>query len=98
MSQRERAESRLDNISTHASIIDDPTRFVLRYGRVVRAYLGALVRDVNDADDVAQELLSRVLQRGLAWSGTASRRFRDYLKAILRNVAVDWYRSRMRGA
>jgi hypothetical protein len=97
-SDRKQTGSRLENISTHISIIDDPTRFVLRYGRAVRAYLGALVHDVNDADDVAQELLSRVLQRGLAWGGTSSRRFRDYLKAILRNVAVDWYRGKLRDA
>jgi DNA-directed RNA polymerase specialized sigma24 family protein len=104
MPRSEKSNSRIENISTHVSIIDDPTRFVLRYGRAVRAYLGALVRDVNDADDVAQELLSRVLQRGLNWTGGAARgtsssnRFRDYLKAILRNVAVDWYRGNMRGA
>jgi DNA-directed RNA polymerase specialized sigma24 family protein len=104
MPRTEKTNSRIENISTHVSIIDDPTRFVLRYGRAVRAYLGALVRDVNDADDVAQELLSRVLQRGLNWAGGAARgtsssnRFRDYLKAVLRNVAVDWYRSNMRGA
>jgi DNA-directed RNA polymerase specialized sigma24 family protein len=104
MPRPEKTNSRIENISTHVSIIDDPTRFVLRYGRAVRAYLGALVRDVNDADDVAQELLSRVLQRGLNWeggsarSGGSSNRFRDYLKAILRNVAVDWYRSNMRDA
>ena len=96
MIQRSQPKSRIESITTHISIIDNPTRFVLHYSRAVHAYLGALVRDVNDADDVTQELLARVLERGLSWSGNSAPRFRDYLKAVLRNVAVDWYRSRKR--
>ena len=42
--------SRIEDISTRASALNDPAKLVLRYGRAVRKYLGALLPD-GDADD-----------------------------------------------
>jgi DNA-directed RNA polymerase specialized sigma24 family protein len=90
----EQAPARLDSISTSLSVIADPERVVLRYGPAVRSYIQALVRDEHDADDVAQELFLRVLRRGLSWAGGGRGRFRDYLKAVARHVAIDLVRAR----
>jgi hypothetical protein len=94
MSQPDNAPSRIEGISTRMSIVDSPERFVLRYGKAIRAYIGALMRDAHDADDVTQELLLEVLRRGLARREPGRGRFRDYLRAIIRNTVADSYHKR----
>jgi hypothetical protein len=94
MAQPENQPSRIDNISTRLSILANPERFVLRYGRAIRSYIGALMRDSHEADDVAQNLLVQVLRKGLTQAAPQRGRFRDYLKAVIRNVMVDSYRQR----
>jgi hypothetical protein len=94
MSQPDNAPSRIEGISTRMSVVDSPERFVLRYGKAIRAYIGALMRDAQDADDVTQELLLEVLRRGLARREPGRGRFRDYLKAIIRNSVADCFHKR----
>ena len=94
MSQPDNAPSRIEGISTRMSIVGSPERFVLRYGKAIRAYIGALMSDTHDADDVTQELLLEVLRRGLARRDPGRGRFRDYLKAIIRNTVADCFRKR----
>jgi hypothetical protein len=94
MSEPENAPSRIDGISTRLSVVASPERFVLRYGKAIRAYIGALLSDAHDADDVTQELLLEVLSRGLARREPGRGRFRDYLKAIIRNTVADSFHKR----
>jgi Sigma-70 region 2 len=65
---------------------------VLRYAPAVRSYLGALIRNQHDADEVAQEFLLRMVEQPLRPAQVRRGRFRDYLKATLRNAAVDHFR------
>jgi DNA-directed RNA polymerase specialized sigma24 family protein len=98
MAQPDNQPSRIDNISTRLSILANPERFVLRYGRAIRSYIGALVRDAHEADDIAQNLLVQVLRKGLTQRAPERGRFRDYLKAVIRNVMADSYRQRRASA
>jgi DNA-directed RNA polymerase specialized sigma24 family protein len=94
MSPPDNSPCRIDSISTRTSIVGNPERFVMRYGKAIRDYIGALIRNVHDADDVSQGLLLQVLHKGLARAAPQRGRFRDYLKAVIRNVVADWFRRR----
>jgi hypothetical protein len=88
------AAALLEEISTRWSQITNPLQFILRYGPAVRRYLGALVKDPNDAEDVAQTFLLRVVNKPFTPERVPHGRFRDYLKAVLRHAAIDLYRNR----
>jgi DNA-directed RNA polymerase specialized sigma24 family protein len=91
---------RLDQISTHVASLQDTERFVVRYGNAVRGYLTAILRSSDDAEEVVQEILLALLNRGgvdAVWPATEGKgRFRDYLKAIARNAAVSFLRKKGR--
>jgi hypothetical protein len=87
-------QTRLDQISTDWTIVGDPPRFLLRYATAIRSYLGALVKDEHDADEVAQEFLLRVVQKGFERASADRGRFRDYLKTAVRNAALTRLRRR----
>jgi DNA-directed RNA polymerase specialized sigma24 family protein len=89
---------RIENISTRNSVFSDPARFALRYGTALRRYVGALVRDDHDADDVSQSLLLTIMAKGLARKAPERGRFRDYLKAVARNTVRAYLVSKRRGA
>jgi RNA polymerase sigma factor (sigma-70 family) len=82
----------LDHISTHWPIVGDPFRFVLRYSPAVRRYVGALIRNEHDADDVVQDFLMQAVRRPFTPEQIRRGRFRDYLKAMLRNAAITHFR------
>ena len=84
----------LDQISTHWSLISDPAQFVLRYAPAIRKYLEALIKDPHDAEEVAQDFLLGGLQRGFLRTDDLRGRFRDYLKAGVRNAALMHFRRR----
>ena len=90
------APPNLDRITTIWPAIHDPVRFVLRYAPAVSRYLGALLRDPHDADEVAQEFLARVVERGFANADPGRGRFRDYLKMAVRNAALNYLRRKRR--
>ena len=94
MTGPEPGAGRIEDISTRASALSNPAKLVMRYGAALRRYLGALIRDAHDADDVSQDLLLQVLHKGLARQAPGRGRFRDYLKAVARNVALDHLRKR----
>jgi RNA polymerase sigma-70 factor (ECF subfamily) len=83
----------LEEISTRWSQITNPLQFILRYAPAVRRYLGALVKDPNDAEDVAQTFMLRMLGKPFTPERVPQGRFRDYLKAVLRHAAIDRFRS-----
>lgn len=84
----------LNQITTRWPLITDPAQFVLRYATAIRRYLSAIVRDPHDLEDVIQDFLARVLERGLVEQGAVRGRFRDYLKAAVRNAALTHLRRR----
>src|SRR5579862_9178857 len=87
-----KAPSLLEQISTHWTLISDPLQFVLRYAPAVRHYLTVLIKDSHDAEDVTQNFLLRVLKQPFNKNQIRSGRFRDYLKAALRNAALTHFR------
>ena len=53
----------LNRISTRWTAVNNPTLFVKRYGRAIRKYIATLVRDPNDAEEVEQEFMLRMVQK-----------------------------------
>ncbi|MBY0528175.1 MAG: hypothetical protein K2R98_32565 [Gemmataceae bacterium] len=86
--------SRLDQISTRWNAVNDPTQFLLRYGAAIRRYLGALVRNPDDCEEILQDFLLRGIQRGFVRADSLRGRFRDYLKTAVRNAAISHFRRR----
>jgi RNA polymerase sigma-70 factor (ECF subfamily) len=84
----------LDQISTRWSLISDPVQFVLRYAPAIRQYLEALLKDPDDAEEVAQDFFLAGLQRGFLRTDDLRGRFRDYLKTGVRNAALTHLRRR----
>jgi RNA polymerase sigma-70 factor (ECF subfamily) len=67
-------------------------RLLGRYQRAVYRYLFALVHDWNVADDLFQEFALRLV-RGSFKNVTPERgRFRDFLKAVLRNLIISHWK------
>src|SRR5262249_47045724 len=83
---------RLDQIETDWARVNEPRLFVLRYAAAVRAYLTAVLRDAADVDEVAQQFMLRVVRTGFRTASPSAGRFRDYLKAALRNAARTHHR------
>jgi len=82
----------LDQITTRWSQICDPLRFVMRYSQAIRAYLLAIFRDEEAAEEACQEFLAKFLERGLEAAVPDRGRFRDYLKISVRNTALAMLR------
>jgi DNA-directed RNA polymerase specialized sigma24 family protein len=82
----------LDQITTRWSQICDPLRFVMRYSQAIRAYLAAIFRDEEAAEEACQEFLAKFLGRGLEAAVPDRGRFRDYLKISVRNTALAMLR------
>jgi hypothetical protein len=82
----------LDQISTRWSQLGDPLRFVMRYSQAIRAYLEALLREHDLAEEACQEFLARFFERGLDLATPDRGRFRDYLKIAARNTALSLLR------
>ncbi|WP_020468210.1 RNA polymerase sigma factor [Zavarzinella formosa] len=84
----------LNQITTRWPLITDPAQFVLRYATAIRCYLAAIIRDPHDLEDVIQDFLARVIERGLVQENAVRGRFRDYLKVSVRNAALSHLRRR----
>jgi RNA polymerase sigma factor (sigma-70 family) len=89
-------ESRLNRISTHLHLLLYPGELALRYRKAIRQYLGSLLRDDHDADDVAQGVVQAILQGRFGRWDPGQGRFRDYLKKAVRNAALDHLRRKQR--
>ncbi|MBI2808910.1 MAG: sigma-70 family RNA polymerase sigma factor [Planctomycetes bacterium] len=87
----------LDEISTRWPMIHDPAQFVLRYAPAIEGYLLALVRDPDQVDEIRQDFLVKVLQKGFGSEINVKGRFRNYLKAAVRNAAITHLRRKAPG-
>src|SRR2546430_1665631 len=58
---------------------------VLRYAGAIRGYVGAMTPDSADADELAQDIVVRLLRGDFAGADPARGRFRDLLKVSVRN-------------
>ncbi|MCY2964986.1 MAG: sigma-70 family RNA polymerase sigma factor [Planctomycetota bacterium] len=90
-------KSVLEQISTCWPSIRDPVQFVMRYARAIRKYVAAVVRDSHDADEVAQDFLVRVFEKGFCPENVSRGRFRDYLRSAVRYVAISHLRKKRPG-
>jgi hypothetical protein len=90
--------SRLDEISTRWSLVNDPVQFVMRYAPAVRSYLRALVGSADDAEEVLQTFLVDMLTHCYRRAQTDKGRFRYYLKQSVRNSARAFFRRRPKDA
>lgn len=86
----------LDGISTRWTAVQDVEEFVLRYGPAMQSYCASLLPRSEDVDDVLQDLLVRVVGKGFPHVDARKGRFRDYLKATVRNAALTHLRRRSR--
>lgn len=59
---------------------------VLRYASAVRKYVGAIVRSGDDADELAQDVVLRLMRGDFAGADPTRGRFRDFLKTAVRNM------------
>lgn len=84
----------LDQISTRWTFIHDPREFIKRYAPAIRNYLGALIKNGHDAEEVAQDFFLKTLRNGFAGANPDRGRFRDYVKIAVRNSAMTHLRRR----
>lgn len=103
-------ESRLDAIATHWTLVrkaheanrpQDATTarraLVLRYGRAIRRYLGGMVKNTSDADELAQDAILRLMAGDFSGADPNRGRFRDLLKTAIRNMAHNhWAKANRR--
>lgn len=99
---------RIDAISTRWSLLrlahsshPDTTKarqmLVLRYSSAVRRYVGAIVRVGDDADELAQDVVLRLMRGDFAGAAPTRGRFRDFLKIAVRNMIHNhWAKSKRR--
>ncbi|MES1213132.1 MAG: sigma factor [Singulisphaera sp.] len=104
----ESIDARLDQINTRWSLMrlaveasftdSGPARqaLALRYNGAIRKYIGALVRDQQDADDLAQEVLVRILRGDFGGADPGRGRFRDLLKVAVRNMVRTFWSKQSR--
>ncbi|WP_020468828.1 RNA polymerase sigma factor [Zavarzinella formosa] len=100
---------RLDAITTRWSLIrqahsDGKTRdaetargvLVLRYAKAVRGYVGGMLKNREDADELAQEVVVRLLKGDFAGADPTRGRFRDLLKTAARNMVRNHWEKQSR--
>lgn len=70
---------------------------VTRYATAVRSYVRAIMQGSADADEVAQDVVVKMLQGNFAGADPQRGRFRDLLKVAVRNLVKNrWARENRR--
>lgn len=110
MSEPACQHSRLDAISTRWTLLrkahgeDSATSadaarsaLALRYLPAIRRYIGAIVNNEHEADDLGQDVMVRLLSGDFAGADPARGRFRDLLKVAVRNMIRNrWAKQKRR--
>lgn len=98
MSDPQEERSRLEAISTRWSLLRQAhggsatlagqarNALVLRYLPALRRYIGAIVQNAADADDITHDVVLRLLAGDFGGADPSRGRFRDLLKTALRNM------------
>ena len=101
---------RLDQIETRWSLLrlahqatlpqSGPARneLAMLYRRAIRAYVGALVSEQQDADELSQEVLVRLLSGNFHRADPQRGRFRDLLKVSVANLVRNFWSRKGRRA
>src|SRR5262245_15992744 len=101
---------RLDEIPTQWSLLNLAHRaslvtsgearnvLVLRYARAIRNYVGALVRDQQEADELAQEVVMRLLKGQFAAASPDKGSFRRMLMVAAHNLVRSHFSRKGRQA
>jgi RNA polymerase sigma factor (sigma-70 family) len=98
---------RLDAITTRWSLIRQAhtgdrdaqtarSALVLRYAKSVRGYVGGMLKNREDADELAQEVVVRLLKGDFAGADPTRGRFRDLLKTAARNMVRNFWEKQSR--
>lgn len=107
-SEQSSNDQRLDQIETQWSLLrlahqpisvantQARQRVLLKYNRAIRAYTGALLQDENDADEVAQDVLIKLLQGNFSGADPSKGRFRDFLKVAVKNTVRSFWSQKQR--
>ncbi|MBL8814001.1 MAG: hypothetical protein JNM43_27780 [Planctomycetaceae bacterium] len=67
---------------------------VMRYAPAIRRYVGAIVRDEEEANELSQDVMLRLMRGDFAGADPGRGRFRDLLKTALRNmVRTSWQKA-----
>ena len=100
MSEQDNVSLNLGNIQTQWSVIRDAHRtseseqsaaqaresLVMRYATAIRKFVGVVLRDEHLVDEMAQEVLVRMLKGDFSGADPNRGRFRDLLKTAIRNM------------
>lgn len=85
-------ETAFEDIDTDWSLIHEPAHVVLRYAQAIQRYMRVVIVNQHDAEEVSQEFFLWVSQHGLPRASKDRGRFRDYLKKVVRNAALNFLR------
>src|SRR6516162_2582947 len=86
------AGTELGSIETEWALVFDPVHFVNRYEKAIQKYLRAVLKNPDDAEEVAQNFFLRVTENGFPRVQRERGRFRDYLKVAVKNWALNFLR------
>lgn len=86
----------LRSVSTQWSQLSNVHSFVLRYADPMRSYLERLLASQDDAEEVLQRLLVKMLENGFRRATPDRGKFRHYLIRSVRNEARSWQREQGR--
>jgi DNA-directed RNA polymerase specialized sigma24 family protein len=103
-------EERIEAIQTRWSLIrnahldgqpesaaDARRLLVMRYAPAIRRYVGGIVRKGDEADELSQDVMLRLMRGDFAGADPERGRFRDLLKMAIRNmVKTSWQKTGQR--
>ncbi|MDZ4821162.1 MAG: sigma-70 family RNA polymerase sigma factor [Planctomycetota bacterium] len=76
---------------------DARRQMVLRYSVAIRRYVGAIVRSPEEADELSQDVVMRMMRGDFGGADPERGRFRDLLKTAVRNMIRNhWDKSNRR--
>lgn len=74
-----------------SNVIDARRLLVLRYSPAIRGYVRAMTRSEEEADEISQDAVVRLLKGDFAGADPNRGRFRDLLKTAIRNMVRNYW-------